>query len=68
MEIIGSKQYYIAFSERERRFKEIALRVQPRLPDWFFTYLYIYIYIYLDDEHNKSDRVINYKKNIKFFY
>lgn len=60
MEIIGSTQYYMAFSERERRFKEIALRVQPR------TDLYvIYIYIYLDEEHNKTDRVINYKKKKK---
>lgn len=43
----------MAFSERERRFKKITLRVQPPTGP-------IYIYIYLDDEHNKSDRVINY--------
>lgn len=49
----------MAFSERERRFKDIASRVQPRQPN---AYTYIYIYILMDDECNKSDRVINYKK------
>lgn len=60
MEIIGSALYIMAFSERERRFKDIALRVQPRQLTAYTSHIYIYYYI--GDERNKSDRVINYKK------